>query len=260
MWLVLDCPFLCYRVARSRNPLTVEEGFFNTLSMLCERFQPDRLVFCWDHRHLWRREYFKGYKRRAEAENPEAEQIRQRAWDAMEALRTVHLKSIGFQNIFYGRGLESDDWMARVARTAQEAREEMVIVTSDSDLYQVLGSCVSIYNPNQPDLLVTAKVFKERYGISPRQWPMVKAIGGCASDNVPGPGGVAEKTAVRFLTGELPAGSAKDLVIRKFLLSPEYQRNLWLVKLPWEGSWMKLVPKEDKLVRSELKRWHLRIR
>ncbi len=64
----------------------------------------------------------------------------------------------------------------------------------------------------------------------------VKALAGDVSDNIPGIKGVGEKTAIKFIRGEL---KEKAKVYAK-IVSPKGQhtiaRNTILMGLPWEGT------------------------
>jgi len=256
-WLVLDCPFLCHRVSAIPGGLSIAEGFFHSLSFLWDRFQPDRVAFCWDHHHLFRRDLFPAYK----LKKPLSEEDQQKATlyhDQSRALRSLHLPELGFANIFRTYGLEADDWMAWLAITAENHNVEVVIVTSDADLYQCLSHGVMIYNPNKPKHLFTRKWFRKEYGISPRKWSMVKAIGGCSSDRVPGLRGVGEVTALRFLRKELDKKSKMHRRIERAVEGPKVHKFLQLVKLPWEMHWKVEDLKPDKLNKQTLRKWDLR--
>jgi len=71
------------------------------------------------------------------------------------------------------------------------------------------------------------------YGIAPSQWADVKAIAGCSSDGVEGVRGVGEKTAAKFLRGNLkPASKAHQAIVAG---NNVWRRNLPLVRLPFPG-------------------------
>jgi len=99
-------------------------------------------------------------------------------------------------------------------------------------LYQLLAANVRLYNPARRRMM-TASRFREEYGLAPRDWVRVKAIGGCSSDGVPGVPGVAQKTAIKYLRGLLlPHHKAYQAIE-----SPEGMErmafNLPLVSLPF---------------------------
>ena len=90
----------------------------------------------------------------------------------------------------------------------QNPTDEFCIVSTDNDLYQLLGYNVFIYNPSTK-VKMTAKRFKLEYGISHKKWVIAKSIGGCNSDEVVGIKGAADpknnpnSKAIAYIKGEL---------------------------------------------------------
>jgi 5'-3' exonuclease len=146
------------------------------------------------------------------------------------ALRDDYLPDAGFKNVFWSDGFEADDVIASICQS--NPGESFVIISEDKDMYQLLSSKVSIYHPRQ-EQIVTPQVFTEKYGINPEQWAAVKGLCGCDSDNVDGVRGVGEKTAIRYLRGELKT----SLKSYKAILESQkiIDRNLKLVVLPFVG-------------------------
>ena len=96
---------------------------------------------------------------------------------------------------------------------------------------------------------ITAGWFEKEYGIGPSMWADVKALAGCPGDCVEGIVGVGEKTAIKFLTGNLKTSTkAYGCIIEGREI---WNRNLELVRLPYEGT-PKLRLKSDEASRS---RW-----
>jgi DNA polymerase-1 len=241
--LILDCHYLCHRAFHAQRDLSfggistgVIYGFLKQIGHLKDTFQTDRVAFCFEGTTLYRRIDFPDYKMKrinTEAADPEKTKARGDLCRQIDALRTSYLRQIGFRNIFYYPGWESDDIMGRMAKTAKP-EDEVILVTSDADMYQLLRPNVLMYCPTKKRLL-TEDWFKQSYGIEPWQWAMVKAMAGCSSDGVPGIPGVGEITAVKFIKKQLPKTSA----IYKTITSPEaaeiVQRNRILVELPYEN-------------------------
>lgn len=225
--------------------------FLKTIGQLKDEFQTDRIAFCFEHPHLFRRDFYPDYKKRrnarvmTEEENAARTELNQQ----ISELRTVYLPRIGFKNIFCDNGYESDDLMAALAKSVSP-HDEMILVTADSDMYQVLAPNVMIYSPQKQKLL-TCEWFVKRYKIFPRQWAVVKAICGCISDEVPGIKGIGEITALSYLQGHIKEGTSAH----NSITSPEgkkiVRRNRALVELPFKGC---PIPKlvEDKL---DVKGW-----
>ena len=122
-------------------------------------------------------------------------------------------------------GQEADDVIATLARQAEEAGEQTVIVTGDLDLLQVVGE--------RTTALVTRRGITElgrydpeavraRFGLDPSQLPDYRGLKGDPSDNLPGIPGVGEKTATKLLQA---AGSLDALVANPALAgTPKLQK------------------------------------
>ena len=123
-------------------------------------------------------------------------------------------------------GEEADDVIATLARQVEEAGEETVVVTGDTDLMQVVDE--------RTTLLMTRRgitelgrydlaAVRERYeGLEPAQLPDYRGLKGDPSDNLPGIPGVGEKTAIKLIKA---AGSLDALVANPALAgTPKLQK------------------------------------
>lgn len=254
----MDTSYLCHRAFHVMGHLEhegVKTGviyqFLKTIGQLKDEFQTDRIAFCFEHPHLFRRDLYSDYKKRRNARvmTEEENAARNQLNEQISQLRTVYLPRIGFKNIFCDKGYESDDLMAALAKSVSP-HDEMILVTADSDMYQVLAPNVMIYSPQKQKLL-TCEWFVKRYKIFPRQWAVVKAICGCVSDEVPGIKGIGEITALSYLRGDLKAGTTAHNRIVSREGKAIVRRNRALVELPFKDC---PIPKlaEDKL---DVKGW-----
>ena len=241
-WLVLDVHYLCHRAFHTTRGLSwqgkpsgVIYGFLKSISTLKNEFQTDRIAFCFEHHHLYRKDIYPAYKqRRRQEKTPEERQAySELSWQISE-LRQRYLPKIGFKNILHYRGMEADDILAAIASCPLAKDEQVILVTADSDLYQCLRPGVTIYPPQKQKLL-TEEWFTKQYGIRPRQWAVVKAMAGCIGDGVEGIAGVGEKTAIRWIRDELLATSKGYRAISCYQGAEIVRRNRRLVELPYEG-------------------------
>ena len=109
-----------------------------------------------------------------------------------------------------------------------------MVVSTDKDLYQLIDPQTAVFRPGAKENMLTVQSFHRLFdGLSPADWVRVKALAGCNSDGVPGLRGVAEKTAIKAIQGSL-TGKRMDAVA-KHLQTPEYERDLSLVRLPFDG-------------------------
>ena len=101
--------------------------------------------------------------------------------------------------------------------------------------------------------LYTLKKFGEEWGIHPLGWKRVKAIGGCASDEVPGIPRVGAKTVCKYLKGYLKETTKAYQAITDENNKELIKRNHKLVDLPFPKT-KKLIIQEDELNIAEFKK------
>jgi DNA polymerase-1 len=90
---------------------------------------------------------------------------------------------------------EADDFIATLAR---RARSDVVIVSRDKDLQQLLAPGVLLRDPADGST-TDATAFQERFGFEPAAFPDYQALTGDSVDNVPGVRGIGPKTAQRLV-------------------------------------------------------------
>ena len=240
-WLVLDCNFLCYRAYFSIGNLeydgiatTVFFGFFKELVQLQELHGTDKFCFCFDYGRPRRIDICATYKSSRRKDDLDEDEVARKTKlrRQMKVLRTKVLKCIGYRNVFAQEGYEADDLIASLCNTLPKD-DRIIIVGTDSDLWQLLSKRVSIWNTQKKELLTKEKFIRE-WRIDPLQWADVKSIAGCSTDDVPGVDGVGEKTAVKFLRGELKPGTKKYESI--VMENTRWEKNDALVRLPYKGT------------------------
>lgn len=252
-WLILDVSCLVYRSFYAMGDLSYNGartggvfGLFRDIQTLQEIYPGGRFVFCFDVGRSLRKQVFPAYKSARAKLREDMDQEKREALSEVQnqltRLRTKYLPYMGYRNVFYQEGYEADDVIASVCLTLTsdawmdrvDVRDSVVVVSSDSDLYQLLAiPNVSIWNPRTRKVY-TWKTFAEDYGLSATKWARVKAIGGCSSDNIPGVPGVGEKTAIKFLRAELHSGSEKFKRITNAQKDIEFYFKL--TKLPYPGT------------------------
>ncbi|MBM2827751.1 MAG: polymerase [Actinobacteria bacterium] len=95
-------------------------------------------------------------------------------------------------------GAEADDIIGTLARAAEEKGMDVVIVSSDKDLYQLVSSRVRVRDGLKERMVGEAEV-REVFGVGPGQVVDLLALAGDPSDNVPGVPGIGEKTAAELI-------------------------------------------------------------
>lgn len=262
--LVIDSNFLGFRAHYTTGQLSFGDqhtgviyGFLNQTLTLMERFLPDRVVFCWDSKRSLRKQVFPGYKAKRKQKSQEEQEQLNISYTQFSLLRNTLLPQMGFRNIFMETGYESDDLIASItidwATMHEDSKSadtfswmrDMVIVSSDEDLYQLLD-CAVIYNPAK-DETTTFESFQDHYHLFVEQWPQVKAIAGCLSDSIPGVPGIGIQRAIDYLHGELPPGGIWEKAIESDEGVALIERNLPLVTLPYLDKRFNLTIQRDEL-------------
>jgi DNA polymerase-1 len=99
-------------------------------------------------------------------------------------------------------GYEADDVLATFVDQALAVDLDVVIVTGDKDMLQLVSPRVRVLSvlgrTGERVMYDEAKV-RERWGVEPAQIPDVLALMGDSIDNIPGIRGVGEKTAVKLI-------------------------------------------------------------
>jgi len=95
-------------------------------------------------------------------------------------------------------GAEADDIIGTLARRAEERGMDVVIVSSDKDLYQLVSPRVKVRDGLKEHTVGEAQV-EEVFGVPPAKVPDLLALAGDPSDNVPGVPGIGEKTASELI-------------------------------------------------------------
>ncbi len=133
---------------------------------------------------------------------------------------------------------EADDLIATYARQAGEAGADVLIVSADKDLMQLVGPKVAMYDPASGQAGVAGsreerrigieEVVKYFEGVGPDKVVDVQALAGDSTDNVPGAPGIGLKTAAQLIIeyGDLEtllarAGEIKQPKRREALTDPQ---------------------------------------
>ncbi len=95
---------------------------------------------------------------------------------------------------FEKAGFEADDIIATVAMNLAQKGLNVVIVSGDKDLTQLVNGGIKVWDAMR-DVHFTEKVVEEKFGVAPEQIVDFLALTGDSSDNIPGAKGIGPKTA-----------------------------------------------------------------
>ncbi|MEZ4731918.1 MAG: DNA polymerase I [Caldilineaceae bacterium] len=98
---------------------------------------------------------------------------------------------------------EADDVLGTLSRQAAAQDFDVLVMTGDRDMFQLVDERVKILytsgGPNPVTTIYGLDEVQERYELTPHQFIDLKALTGDSSDNIPGVPGVGEKTAAKLL-------------------------------------------------------------
>src|SRR6266571_5372634 len=178
-------------LATSRGlPTGATYGFTTMLKKLLEDEKPERLGILFDPPgKTFRHEEYKDYKaNRPKMDDDLAVQIPY-VRRVCEVFRIPILEIPGY---------EADDVIATLARQAVEQGLEVLVVSGDKDLLQLVDDHVLVLNPGREGMgatLYDRKTVEEKWGVPPERVVDVLALVGDAVDNIPGVPGIGDKGA-----------------------------------------------------------------
>ncbi len=175
-------------------PIGAVSGFCNMLYKLltdmADEHDPTHFAVIFDYSSkTFRNDLYPEYK----ANRPEPpEDLRPQFALVRDATRAFNVPCIEMD------GFEADDLIATYARQAEADGGEVVIISSDKDLMQLVTDHVSML-----DTMKNKKIFRdqviEKFGLPPENVIDVQALAGDSSDNVPGVPGIGVKTAAQLI-------------------------------------------------------------
>lgn len=118
-------------------------------------------------------------------------------------------------------GYEADDIIGTLATWASDQGAEVVMISSDKDLLQLVSPKVHMWDSMKDEVLGPAEVEK-RFGVPASQVVEVMGLAGDSADNIPGVPGIGPKTAQRLIK---EFGSIENLLSALDKVSKEKERK-----------------------------------
>ncbi|MBU1627499.1 DNA polymerase I [bacterium] len=113
-----------------------------------------------------------------------------------------HIRNIvDYLNIkkYEREGYEADDIIATIARRCAREGMEVVIVSGDKDMCQLVSDKIKLLDTmKSPELIDETKVI-EKWGVPPDKFTELQGLMGDTSDNIPGIPGIGPKTATKLI-------------------------------------------------------------
>jgi DNA polymerase-1 len=131
------------------------------------------------------------------------------------------------------RGFEADDVIGTLARRAEAAGCEVVIVSSDKDMLQLVTGRISMLNPAKDDEWYDPEKVKTFMGVRPDQVADLLALRGDAVDNIPGAPGIGDKGAQALIErfGSVEAAMERAAEVEKKAYRESLQNHAEQIRL-----------------------------
>lgn len=193
--------------------------FVNLLSRHIREERPDAVVVCWDGgKSAYRQQIYGAYKANREA-RPEDEEDTRPFPQMKEFLTAANIHHVERP------GWEADDLIACYWRTVRPLDSDIVILSADKDLLQLVGAhCIQVRPASKPptDYWDSARVEAEMYA-RPSRLSLTMALAGDPGDNVPGLPGIGLKRAAQRLE---KCGWELDTFFSAYEISEELQAQV----------------------------------
>jgi DNA polymerase-1 len=195
-------------------PTNAVYGFITMLQKIIRERRPDYLAVVFDEKGpTLRHEEFKEYKAHRP---PMPDALSQQIPYIHRVVEAFAIPVVKLQ------GFEADDLIGALARQAASEGLDVVIVTGDKDMFQLLSPAVRIFDPVK-DKIFTEEDCLDRFGVEPARVVEVMGLMGDATDNIPGVKGVGEKTAKKLIA---EFGTIENLLMRLSEVKGEKLRAL----------------------------------
>ena len=173
------------------RPTNAIFGFLNMFLKMIDAFNPDGVVVAFDKgKPRVRMEMLPQYKAQRPPMDPDLHTQFSMIKELLTALNVPILQSEGW---------EGDDILGTMARLGEEAGCDMLLVTGDRDMYQLVTEHVNVVSTRKglSDVaIMTPESVDDLYhGITPALVPDFYGLKGDTSDNIPGVPGIGPKKA-----------------------------------------------------------------
>jgi DNA polymerase-1 len=219
-YLIIDGSNLLHRSywvsSLRKGSVPVSLLFLNSIKRLSEQFPSEHCLCVWDSRQI------RGQKNFRQQSKTEYKQNRDKSKNAdvfSHEDAVVELSTqLGVVHLNPGI-LEADDYIGWLTR---ECTGDSVVISSDSDLIQLVTGLCQVYNPIK-DVLVTLDNFEQVTRVSDvKKFILYKSIVGDKSDNISGVAGYGLKRALGVITGEYKLNQEQQAIV---------DRNIQLIDL-----------------------------
>lgn len=186
-------------------------GTVNAIATAVRSERPTHLVVVFD----WGKSAYRlGIWPKYKAGRPDNEIVDFEDADTQMTMTQELLPKFGIQ-VWREYEVEADDIIAAVVEKFKSQVNQIIILTGDKDMRQLIDTNVVVEHPSlgqkQSETWTISRV-QEHYGVGPSRLPEIWALCGDKVDNIPGVRGIGEKTAIKFIAkyGDLQGVTLSD--------------------------------------------------
>ncbi|MCH7640695.1 hypothetical protein IID22_00640 [Patescibacteria group bacterium] len=197
---------------RRGEPINAVYGFVSMLLRIIQDLKPTHIAVAFDRKEpTFRHKEFKEYQAQRPEMDKELSTQFDKARDTVTAFRIPIYDKAGFEadDVIGTLALQATSHTGKRGRVKKSTREnagkvdEVVIVTGDRDILQLVNDRVKVYLPVKglkDAQMIGEKEVVEMLGVKPNQIDDYKALVGDPSDNYRGVPGIGPKTAIKLLS------------------------------------------------------------
>ncbi len=205
--LLCDCNNLIIRGMSVIPPLSYQNkftgGVYGFLNQICRYIlihAPIQVIVCDDSPPYYRKELYKDYKKRVIPKTEKEREKKEEMFFKLGESRGYCFEVLDKLNIPLLRkeGFEADDVIATIVKNYHDKYSKIVIISNDSDLYQVLNHRNVLMDKGKTGLYSFRELIRE-YNITPDQWINVLSLAGSHNAVPPIEKGIGVKTAIKIM-------------------------------------------------------------
>jgi len=207
-------------------------GTLNTVISMVRRFDPSHILVAFDYGRSSKRtaidpQYKANRIKDKDKQEPIEEGVDEFRLQFEMVLAVFSMLGIPFLRV---KNVEADDIIAKAVTEFSASFEEVIIVSADHDIRQLIRDNVRVVKPSlkqSKDIdeeIFDVQAIREEWGVDPWRLPEIWALMGDKGDNVPGIPGIGPKKATKLIAehGDL------DTVLRQ--ADPKIQDHLDIVR------------------------------
>jgi DNA polymerase I len=196
--VLIDGSGFLYRAYYGLRPLHTIQGipvqavysFCRMIKKVADTFNPAFMALVWDSKGATtRHEMFPAYKATRQA--PPSDLFEQKKY-IQQFADLIGLKQVEKQ------GIEADDLLNSLAQDFSKNGDQVLLLTSDKDMEQILTDLITVYDPFK-DVFINPQTFAEHRGFAVDKLVFYFSLLGDSSDNIPGVKGIGAKTAAQLV-------------------------------------------------------------